>query len=95
MPDVSCATELTHDLEVAKIPTVRLEALGGSVRKLRQDRGYGFIAGDDGIDYFFHWTGMDRDSVRDFRALEIYDRVEFEYIMQTDKGPRAIKIRVV
>jgi cold shock CspA family protein len=75
---------------IARRPNV----LGGSVRKLRQDRGYGFIAGDDGIDYFFHWTGMDRDSLRDFRGLCIYDRVEFEYIMQPDKGPRAIKIRV-
>lgn len=70
------------------------ETLTGAVRKLRQDRGYGFIAGDDGIDYFFHWTGMDGSSEKDFRGLNIYDRVEYEYVVQGDKGPRAIKIRV-
>lgn len=67
----------------------------GSIRKLRQDRGYGFIAGDDGVDYFFHWTGFDRGSAKDFRGVSVYDRVEFSFIMQSDKGPRAIKIRVI
>jgi CspA family cold shock protein len=31
-----------------------LEPLTGSVKTIKRDKGYGFIAGDDGNDYFFH-----------------------------------------
>ena len=57
--------------------------LQGSVRKLKS--GYGFIAGDDGHDYFFHWSGMRKDS-RDFRELEVRDRVDFSWKCSPDKG---------
>ena len=67
--------------------------LTGSVRKLKQDRGFGFIAGDDGRDHFFHWSGMEKTS-RNFRDLEVQDRVSFVCV-EGDKGPRAICIRVV
>jgi cold shock protein len=67
--------------------------LTGSIRKLKQDRGFGFIAGDDGRDHFFHWSGMEKTS-RNFRDLEVQDRVSFVCV-EGDKGPRAICIRVV
>lgn len=65
----------------------------GAVRNLRQDRGFGFIAGDDGVDYFLHWSGMEK-STKDFRSLELLDRVSFVPI-QGPKGPKAIMVRVI
>jgi cold shock protein len=61
----------------------------GVVRKLKT--GYGFIAGHDGSDYFFHWTAMVKGGT-DFRQLEVGDRVEFHYITG-DKGRRATDVR--
>lgn len=73
-----------------KVEAVRQE---GSVRKIKQDRGFGFIAGDDGQDHFFHWSGMEK-TTKNFRELEVQDRVSFVAITG-DKGPRAICIRVI
>jgi len=63
----------------------------GVIRKLRE--GYGFIAGNDGIDYFLHWTVM-QQGTKTFRELKIGDRVEFLGI-DAPKGPRAIEVLVV
>jgi cold shock CspA family protein len=68
------------------------EILRGKVRKLKE--GYGFIAGDDGRDYFFHWTAMQQTS-KNFRELAVLDRVEFTTVGNGSKGPRAIEIRVI
>jgi cold shock protein len=79
-----------------KAPTrARVE---GAIRKIKQDRGYGFIAGDDGIDYFFHWSAMDRQS-KNFRDCLVQERVSFEAVHVVDPQTheskyRAIKIRV-
>lgn len=67
--------------------------LEGSIRKLKQDRGFGFIAGDDGRDHFFHWSGMEK-TTKNFRELEIQDRVSF-VVVEGDKGPRAVCVRVL
>lgn len=61
----------------------------GVVRKMKE--GFGFIAGNDGVDYFFHWTSLQKTSVK-FSELEIGDRVEFTRI-EAPKGPRAIEVR--
>ena len=39
----------------------------GTVKKVQSDRGFGFITGEDGNEYFFHRTGL--DSSLDFDAL--------------------------
>lgn len=62
----------------------------GVVRKLRD--GYGFIAGNDGTDYFLHWTAMVKGT-KTFRELEVGDRVQFQTVT-APKGPRAIECRV-
>jgi len=62
----------------------------GVVRKLKD--GFGFIAGNDGKDYFFHWSAMQK-TTKDFRQLEVGDRVEF-LCLDAEKGPRAIEVRV-
>jgi cold shock CspA family protein len=67
----------------------------GAIRKLKD--GYGFIAGDDGRDYFFHWSAMERTG-KNFRDLLLQERVEF-YIVKFAKGGedryRAVQIRVI
>ena len=63
----------------------------GVVRKIKE--GFGFIAGNDGQDYFFHWTALQKTSVK-FSELEQGDRVEFLKI-EAPKGPRAIEVRKV
>jgi len=64
----------------------------GVVRKLKE--GFGFIAGNDGQDYFFHYTALQKSQGIEFADLEIGDRVEFLCI-EAPKGPRAIEIRRV
>ena len=62
----------------------------GSVKKVVSERGFGFIAADDGKEYFFHRSGL--DSSLDFDRLSGGEKVEFE-IESSPKGPRAAKIR--
>lgn len=73
-------------------PIITPDRLLGKVRKLKE--GYGFIAGDDGRDYFFHWTAMMQNSA-DFRSLRVLDRVSFQIIRGGDRGDRAIEVSVV
>ena len=54
--------------------------------------GYGFIAGNDGIDYFFHWTGLSKFT-KQFRYCKDGEKVEFE-VEISERGPRAINIQV-
>lgn len=64
--------------------------MNGTVKRVVQDRGFGFITGENGVDYFFH-----RDELRaglDFRHLKPGDRVTFEE-QQGPKGPRAADVR--
>ena len=58
----------------------------GSVRKVNSDRGFGFIAGDDGKDYFFHRNAL--AATLEFDRLAEGQKVQFE-IEQDPKGARA------
>lgn len=73
-------------------PSPDATRMTGAVRKLSKD-GYGFIAADDGQDYFFHWSACDVSS-KDFRALIVRERVSF-VLTSSPKGPRAIQVRVI
>jgi CspA family cold shock protein len=62
----------------------------GTIKKVVADRGFGFITGEDGKDYFFH-----RDSLAptlDFDRLVGGERVEFE-LQSNPRGPRAANVR--
>ena len=61
----------------------------GTIKKIVPDRGFGFISGEDGKEYFFH-----RSAVQDFDLLRGGERVTFEY-EPSPKGPRAGRVRVV
>jgi CspA family cold shock protein len=62
----------------------------GTIKKVVADRGFGFITADDTKEYFFHRNAL--DSSLDFDRLNGGEKVDFE-IEQSDKGPRANKVR--
>jgi CspA family cold shock protein len=68
---------------------VRVIMASGTIKKVIADRGFGFITGEDGKDYFFH-----RDTLQpslDFDRLQGGERVTFE-IQASPKGPRATQV---
>ena len=62
----------------------------GTIKKLVEDRGFGFIAAEDGKEYFFHRSGTEGN----FDALRGGENVSFE-IETSPKGPRARGVRVL
>lgn len=62
----------------------------GTIRTLNKEKGFGFIKGEDGTEYFFH-----RSAVKnvDFSVLERNQKVEFEG-GEGSKGPRAEDVYV-
>jgi CspA family cold shock protein len=63
----------------------------GTVKWFNSEKGYGFIAVDDGQDLFVHYTAIDMEG---YRSLEDGQRVEFE-VGQGPKGPQAEQVRIV
>ncbi|MGH7903274.1 MAG: cold-shock protein [Candidatus Dormibacteraceae bacterium] len=63
----------------------------GTIKKIVSDRGFGFIAAEDGKEYFFHRSGV--ESAIDFDSLNGGESVTFE-IEPSPKGPRANRVRV-
>ncbi len=61
----------------------------GKIRTLRVDKGFGFIQGDGGNDYFFHKSTVYGEGLEDLREG---DSVEFD-VGQGPKGPRAENVR--
>ena len=62
----------------------------GTVKKVQSDRGFGFIAAEDGKEYFFHRTSL--ESSLNFDNLNGGEAVTFE-IEKNEKGPRAARVR--
>jgi len=61
----------------------------GTIKKVVADRGFGFIAGEDAKEYFFHRGAI--DSSLDFDRLVGGEKVEFE-VEQGPKGARAMRV---
>ena len=63
----------------------------GTIKRLVQDKGFGFIAADDGTEYFFHRSAVDGQG---FEELREGDPVQFEAepVAQSPKGPRARRV---
>jgi CspA family cold shock protein len=60
----------------------------GKVKFYNRSKKYGFISGDDGVDYFFHESG-----VSDGINVQDDDKVEFE-IEDGDRGKKAVNISI-
>ena len=61
----------------------------GTIKKVVSDRGFGFISGEDGKEYFFHRGGL--VAPLDFDNLAGGERVTFT-IESSPKGPRAVEV---
>lgn len=64
----------------------------GTVKWFNAEKGFGFIAQDDGgADVFVHFSAIVADG---YRSLDENQRVEFD-VTQGQKGPQAENVRVV
>jgi CspA family cold shock protein len=64
----------------------------GTVKWFNSEKGFGFIAQDNGeADVFVHYSAIQSEG---YRTLEENQRVEFE-ITQGPKGPQADQVRAV
>jgi CspA family cold shock protein len=61
----------------------------GTVKFFNRTKQFGFIAGDDGKDYFVHETGL-KPNV----TIDEGDKVSFE-VVESEKGPRADKVEKI
>jgi CspA family cold shock protein len=69
--------------------TAQEVAMTGTIRTLRNDKGFGFIKDDAGQEYFFHQSAIYGEGIADLREG---DSVTFD-IGEGPKGPRAENVR--
>ncbi|MFP5225901.1 MAG: cold-shock protein [Actinomycetota bacterium] len=63
----------------------------GTVKRFSDEKGYGFIAREDGDDVFVHFTAIEGEG---FRTLAPGQEVEFE-IVEGPKGLQAASVKKV
>jgi cold shock protein len=56
-------------------------------------RTYGFVHGDDGKDYFTHYSCIAEDETGAHRSLEQGAHVSFDAVLDDPRGPRAINVK--
>ena len=61
----------------------------GKVKWFNSEKGFGFITGDNGQDYFVHFRSIVGDG---YRSLDEGQTVEFE-VQETDKGMQAVNVK--
>jgi CspA family cold shock protein len=71
-----------EDFRRSAVPT-------GTIKKVVSERGFGFIDGEDGTEYFFHRSAIDGE----FDHLRGGERVTFK-LEPSPKGPRAAEVRL-
>lgn len=60
----------------------------GKVKWFSKSKGYGFISGEDGQEYFVHWRSLMGEG---YKILQEADEVEFD-VEDTEKGVQAINV---
>lgn len=63
--------------------------MNGTVKRLLKDKGFGFIATEEGTEYFFHRSEVRGSS---FEGLREGTAVTFD-VEQSPKGPRGANVR--
>jgi cold shock protein len=63
----------------------------GTVKWFNENKGYGFIQRESGEDIFVHYTGIANEG---YKTLPEGAQVEFE-VENSDKGPRAVSVKVI
>ena len=61
----------------------------GTVKWFNQEKGFGFITGEDGKDIFAHFSQIQKDG---FKTLNENEEVTYE-VTQGQKGPQASSIK--
>jgi len=61
----------------------------GKVKWFSKSKGYGFITGEDGKEYFVHWRSIKAEE--GYKTLIEGDNVEFK-ATETEKGIQAIEV---
>ena len=62
----------------------------GTIKRVISDRGFGFIGGEDGKEYFFHRNELAESM--DFDRLAGGEAVQFD-VEASPKGPRAVRVQ--
>ena len=63
----------------------------GTVKWFKDDKGYGFITGEDGVDVFVHFSAIQGEG---FKSLSEGQKVTFG-VEQGPKGPSATNVQPV
>jgi len=58
----------------------------GTVKFFNRNKGFGFITGEDGVDYYVHQTGLNEGVL-----LNQNDSVTFD-VEKGDRGPKAVNV---
>ena len=58
----------------------------GTVKFFNEQKGFGFISGEDGKEYFVHLSGLAEGT-----SLQENDSVTFE-VEEGDRGPKAVNV---
>jgi len=61
----------------------------GKTKWFSRNKGYGFIAGEDGKEYFVHWRSIEDEG---YKTLVEEEEVEFD-TLETEKGVQATNVR--
>jgi len=61
----------------------------GTVKWFKDDKGYGFITGEDGTDAFVHFSAIQMEG---FKSLQEGQKVQYD-VTQGPKGPQASNVR--
>lgn len=68
-----------------------METLTGKVKWFNSKKGFGFITGDNGKDYFLHYSNIEMEG---YKSLNEGDKIEFK-VEATDKGEKAINVKKI
>ena len=63
----------------------------GTVKWFKDDKGYGFIAGEDGVEVFVHFSAIQAEG---FKSLAEGQKVSYD-VSQGAKGLQATNVRLI